>query len=246
MTRVDQKRETTSIIVPIPGEVQEGEALFCYLDEAGNFDFSQNGSDFFIMTCVVTRRPFRAAMDMLHARYDLIENGNLTGYFHASEDRYSVRDKVFSIIEEHINDFEMYSVAVRKRPFRGLIFVEDPSPREVYQSVFERLIELMASSGVLQGDHIIVFTDDIPKSAKRKSDIKGSLKRALKRYLPAGMRYTLVHQRSEGELNLQIADYFCWAVFRSIERGDDNALRRIRKTQRSSLVYDVIDLSSEE
>ena len=33
---------------------------YIFLDEAGNFDFSQNGTRYFVLTSVSTRRPFAA------------------------------------------------------------------------------------------------------------------------------------------------------------------------------------------
>ena len=53
------------------------------------------------MTCVATHRPFNAAKELMSAHYDLLEQGQVSGYFHASEDRQVVRERVFEIIARH-------------------------------------------------------------------------------------------------------------------------------------------------
>jgi len=71
------------------------------LDEGGNLDFSDNGTNYFVLTSISKERPFEAYKEMLELKYDLIESGLDIEYFHASEDRQSVRDRVFGIIRNH-------------------------------------------------------------------------------------------------------------------------------------------------
>ncbi|WP_139652081.1 DUF3800 domain-containing protein [Raoultibacter phocaeensis] len=191
------------------------ESIYLYLDEAGDFNFKPNGTRHFLMTCVIMQRPFRAAADLLHMRYDLIERGELAGCFHASEDRPFVRDLMFRVIRSHISEISAYSLVIDKRHYRY-----DPNPKEVYQQTFQWLIAHVAQSERFsKADRVIAITDDIPNAAK-KGSIKGELKKALKENLPGGLTYTLIHQRSEGDFNLQIADYLCWAQFRLHEKRD--------------------------
>lgn len=192
------------------------DVLYLYFDEAGDFNFKPNGTRHFIMTCVAMRRPFGAAVDLLHKRYDLIEEGAMQGYFHASEDRNAVRAEMFKVIKRHLDGMTAYAVAVEKDLGGGQVAAKD-----VYASVFGWLVGHVVAEEKVEGEGLVVaITDDIPTAA-RKGEIKGRLKRALKESLPEGARFRLIHQRSEGDLNLQIADYFCWSLFRLREKGDD-------------------------
>lgn len=38
--------------------------IFLYIDESGNYDFSNNGTEWFIISGVVLRRPFNAALSL--------------------------------------------------------------------------------------------------------------------------------------------------------------------------------------
>lgn len=205
--------------------------LYLYIDEAGDLNFKGNGTKHFIMTGVVTQRPFGTCIDLMKKHYDLIESEDISGCFHASEDRQHVRESVFETIEKDIHCFTGYSAIADKA-----VFEPGVTPRDVYQSVFGVLISLIAGNEPLQRYHkIIVITDDIPHAAK-KGDIRAGLKSHLKHGLPDRVRYRLIHQRSEGDFNLQIADYFCWARFREVERGDDSYMSRLREVCAMSAV----------
>lgn len=191
-----------------------GTIKYAYLDEAGDLNFKANGSRFFIMTCVFCSRPFNVCHKLLDLRYDLIEQGDLAGYFHASEDRSVVRERVFSVLIEHLDDFKVRSVAIEKS-----LLGPETTPRQMYQLAFNTLF---ATSGEwFENGYNLILTDDLPKAAK-KGDIKGALKGIVKKWSGDTATYRLIHQRSEGDFNLQVADYFCWALYRHEERGDDH------------------------
>ena|SRR5215813_14948743 len=72
--------------------------LCVFLDEAGDFNFSKNGTRFFVLGGLVVERPFKAYPHLLELKYSLIERGIDVEYFHAAEDKQSVRNQVFEII----------------------------------------------------------------------------------------------------------------------------------------------------
>lgn len=195
------------------GDPISSDIKYAYLDEAGDLNFKGNGSRHFIMTCVFCERPFSAAHELLELRHDIIEKGDLSGYFHASEDRNAVRERVFDAIERHIDDFHVRSVTIDKS-----LFGAETTPRDMYQIAFNTMFA--TAGGFLDDGFNLILTDDLPKAAK-KGDVKGTLKGIVKRWSGEGSGYRLIHQRSEGDFNLQIADYFCWALYRMEERGDD-------------------------
>jgi hypothetical protein len=191
-------------------------ALYLCVDESGNFDFSPGGTKFFVMTCVAICRPFPAQHKLLDVRYDQLESGLDLQYFHASEDRQMVRDKVFGAIAEQMSEYRAYSVVIRKN-------TTDPSlraPESLYPLAFEWLMKYILPRRC--GDEvetIVVITDDLPERNKRRAMEKG-VKMALKPLVPAGKRYHLYHHQSRSDINLQIADYFGWAIYRKWENHD--------------------------
>jgi len=51
------------------------DAIYIFLDEGGNFDFSDKGTKFFTLTSVLKRRPFNMYGQLTELRFDLIESG---------------------------------------------------------------------------------------------------------------------------------------------------------------------------
>lgn len=168
------------------------------------------------MTCVIMRRPFVGHADLLALKYDCLESGLPLECFHASEDKQHVRDRVFAVIGASIAQYTAFSVIVRKNR-------TDPalrSPQTLYPRVFESLIRVALPRAVGRGERMVVaVTDAIPVN-QRKRAVEKAVKAAFKRHLPEGISYQLHHHQSRSDLNLQIADYFNWAVFRKHERGD--------------------------
>ena len=193
----------------------EHTALYLYFDEAGDFNFKANGSKSFFMTCVATHRPFDAAIELMSLHYELLEQGQATGYFHASEDRQMVRDRVFEVIARHENDFTAFVYQAKKGLMEDVL-----SPKELYADAFESIVHRIAQSGLLDGASLVVVVTDAIPMAARKGDYRSPLKAALKKHVSKRVPFRLIHQRSEGDYNLQIADYLCWSAFRCFERGD--------------------------
>lgn len=203
--------------------------VFLYLDEAGNFDFSERGSRYYILTCVAMKRPFRHIEPLFAIKYDLIEARRVarhaTNYFefHASEDSQSTRDLVFDCIKSHLSAFDIYCGIFDKRT----IPAEARDPQFLYASMFQWVMGQISLHYAANASHVIVTTDTIPVK-KRSSALRQTLKSSMNDVIvPLGMVYDLYHHSSESDINLQIADYCCWAIQRKWERGDDRSYKLI-------------------
>ena len=192
--------------------------IFLYIDESGNYDFSNNGTEWFIISGVVLRRPFNAALSLLAFKYDCLENGIEVDRFHASEDTDFVRSEVYSRIALHGTNCHAYGAKVRK----SLIPEEMRNPAKIYALAFSWLIrEISRKENLENVAKVIVITDRLSNETKRK-DIEKPLKACMKRHFQErGISYTLLHRRSESDQNLQIADYVCWAIQRHELKGLD-------------------------
>ena len=193
-----------------------GRHLYMYLDESGNLDFGQTGSQYFIMTCAVARRPFLVCDSLRSYRYDLWENGLDIEKFHACEDANDVRKGVYNILAASDNSYRVYSVYVKKSE----VPVSMRTPDIIYAKVFELLIDAIYSKEHLAWvESAIVVTDKLPKDAERRK-----VSRPLKKYMKQKFQnrhipYSLLHHNSASDMNLQVADYFCWAAQRDLTQN---------------------------
>lgn len=190
--------------------------LYIFLDEAGNLDFSPKGTRFFVLGCISKERPFHAYRELNELKYDLVEQGVDIEYFHASEDRQATRDAVFQIIRCHLNGVRYDAVVVEKRKTGTALQAEE----KFYPKMLGYLLRY-----VLEGHDLrryreaIVFTDKLPVARKRNA-IEKAVKETLAEMLPKTASYRIYHHDSKSNFDLQIADYFNWAVYRKWERAD--------------------------
>ena len=184
--------------------------LYIFLDEAGNFEFSPSGTKWFSITSVTMRRPFGGYHEVVDLRYDLIEQGFDIEYFHASEDRQIVRQKVFETIRPVLRNFRIDSVLVEKRKCHPLVQQQS----RFYPEMFEHLLKyIVRGYAVEELDGVIVFTDTLPVKRKRRASEK-AVKTRLASLLPIDTNYALYYHRSASSIGLHIADYCNWATYR--------------------------------
>lgn len=203
--------------------------VYLFLDEAGNFDFTQKGTRFFVLTSVSVCRPFLVHVPLDNYKHDCLEIGLDTEYFHCSEDNPKVRNRVFDLIADHLEDIKIDSLIIEK-PKTGPALRED---RRFYPEMLGYLLKFVLPKEVAKGaEEVIVITDTIPVQSKRQA-IEKAIHQSLTKMLPEGMHYRILHHASRSHYGLQVADYCCWAVFRKWQKGDPTYYDRIRAAIRS-------------
>ncbi|MBI5872647.1 MAG: DUF3800 domain-containing protein [Candidatus Omnitrophica bacterium] len=205
------------------------EALYIFLDEGGNLDFSDTGTKYFTLTALSKIRPFEAYKHLNELKYNLVEQGIEIEYFRASEDRQSVRDSVFNIIDRHLDQTRIDSLIVEKRKTGPSLRGEE----RFYPDMLGYLLLYVINGYDLRlFEKIIVFTDSIPILRKRKA-IEKTIKKVLAHKLPAGRVYYIFHHASKSNYDLQIVDYCNWAVYRKWERQDLRSYETIERVVES-------------
>lgn len=193
--------------------------LYIFLDEGGNFDFSINGTKYFVLTSISKTRPFEAYKEMTELKYDLIESGLDMEYFHASEDRQAVRDEVFEIVKKHLEGIRIDSLIIEKRKTGKSLQVEE----KFYPEMMGYLIKYVLNGiNLTEIKEVLIFTDSIPNKRKREA-IEKAIKKVLKRVLPDTLNYKIFHHASKSNFDLQIIDYCNWAVYRKWESNDSRS-----------------------
>lgn len=94
-----------------------------------------------------------------------------------------------------------------------------PQERVFYPNVLGTLLALIVERTPFAAGEIIVVTDRLPIQKRRKA-VEGAIKETLARILPSEVRYRLIHHDSKSNFDLQIADYFNWAIYRRWSRDD--------------------------
>jgi len=208
---------------------------YVFLDEGGNFDFSTKGTSFFTITAITLTAPavFDHAFSSL--KYEFIKGGLDIEYFHASEDKQAVRDRVFKVISDNMSGRSINSIIVEKAKTMPSLHEEV----RFYPKIMGYLLQYMLRD-LGNYDGLVVITDRLPVKKRRRAiekAINTSLSVMMK---PVGKPYKIMHHSSKSSFCLQVADYCNWAIFRKWERGDFRSYNLIRQHIRSE--FDVFSV----
>jgi hypothetical protein len=198
--------------------------LYIFLDEAGNLDFSANGTKYFLLGALTKERPFNAYKELTELKYDLVELGTELEYFHASENAQPVRNRVFEVIRRNLGGVRIDALVVEKRKTGPAMQIEET----FYPRMLGYLLKYILNQHDLRlFKEVIVFTDAIPIRRKRGT-IEKIIKMTLASQLPPSACYRLIHHESKSNLDLQIADYCTWAIYRKWNSGDARSYQHIQ------------------
>ena len=204
---------------------------YIFLDESGNFDFGDSGTRYLVLTSVGIFRPSPMWGRLDDYKYHCIETGTDIEYFHCYKDRGPVRDAVFTLIAEHLDNMRICCV-VNKKERTAHEMQED---KRLYPWMLGYLLRHALSEELNAGaEEIIVITDTIPVNRRRKA-VEKSIKQAVARKQLPRVTYRILHHRSRSHYGLQIADYCSWAIFRKWEREDSTWYDRIKPAIRREL-----------
>lgn len=199
------------------------DCLYIFLDEGGNVDFSPTGTRLFTLTSITMNRPFSIRDAWDDAKHDYLEFGLDTEFFHCVKDNRYIRDRVFNIIRDHLDQLRIDSLIIDKAK-------TDPTLRDDSRFYPEMLGHLLISvckrEDLSRYREVIVVTDRIPYRRKRKTVEKG-IKHRLKVMLPAGEKFRVLHHSSRSHYGLQVADYCNWAIYRKWQTGETAYYDRI-------------------
>ena len=195
--------------------------LFVFIDESGNFDFSNKGTRHFVLGAVVTTEPAVSAGQLIRLRYQLLTDGLDQKYFHASEDRQFVRDKVFEVVAQ-LSQIRFCAASTDKSELGE----HQQSASVLYSiaggSLIARVMEICLELG--KPELVLIF-DKALRASEEKALLK-AIKPALKL---AGIRYKVYFQNVKFDSNGQIADYVAWANYVALERKEFRPLQALNK-----------------
>lgn len=198
----------------------EGNKLYIFIDESGNFDFSRGpgASHWFVLSAFSTTDPTEGVAELIRVRHEAIEHGLDIERFHATEDRQWIRDRVFPILGG-LTHSRIDSVAVEKPKLHPSL----REPRDFYPRMLEYVLRYVFHPyGVNIGrfSHVTVMLSRFKPPKGQKHGLESGIKSYLKGQLP-GIPYSLSFHQDMSHPYLQFADYASWAIFVARERGEE-------------------------
>ncbi len=179
-------------------------SAYIFLDESGNLDFSEKGTQYFALTTVSLRRPFTVYEALDSYKHDCIEYGLTTEYFHCANDNNHVRRKVFDIIGGHLDAMRISALIVDKQRVEPRL----REPALFYSEMVARILE-PAMLGELGSDgEVIAIIDTMPFTQGRRT-AETRIRTALEQMLPSSADWRVLYHQSRSHYGLQIADYCC-------------------------------------
>ena len=191
-------------------------SLYVFIDESGNFDFSDKGTHHFVLTAVVTENPFDLADHFNRLKYELLFDGIFEPAvsFHASEDTQRMRDRVFGFMRSY-EGMRIYAVIISKKKW---LAARQAYSKQIYGFASRQLIEMIIKDARHSGYSRILVLMGAVLPHKQREDILKTLKSLIKPIF--GGRFAVCFVRSASDLNCQIADYCSWAIYVKYERNE--------------------------
>ena len=202
--------------------------LYVFVDESGNFDFSDSGTKHLVLSAVICHKPLKSSSNLLKLKYLRLALGFNTPGFHASQDRPNTRHQVLSTISRD-KSLRAFTLVLDKRCHPRVA----PSPSRIYHA-FGIALATNLKAEVRRKKVILIF--DKALKAKEEASLFASLKSELASFEG---EYLIYFQNVSKDLNAQIADYVAWANFVAFERGNRNWLNYLPPGLNKSRVLDI-------
>lgn len=197
---------------------------YVFADEAGDFAFVRNNraSRYFIL-CTITVGDCALGEKLLRLRKDLVWEGLPVGdYFHATEDKQIVRDRVFALLEGE--DLTVEATILEKSKAQRHI---RSSEARFYQHAW--YYHFYGAHQKILGDATEMLVTAASLGTKKgRASFEGGIKDVVNQFYGRRVTWKTDHCPSAADPCLQAADYCTWAIQRKWERGDTWAYDIIR------------------
>ena len=199
--------------------------LYVFIDVSGNYDFSVKGTKYLVLTSLICTDVNFGILELHALKHNIIDNGINLEYFHASEDKQIVRDRVFDIISG-LGHIRIDSLIIDKS--RTVLSLR-PLNR-FYPTMVENLLKYPFNPrevNVSHFDKVFIFVDRESSRTKERDALTKALKLSLVQHL-ANTPYVICMHSSISHTYLQIVDYCCWAIYVKNERAELRPYNKIK------------------
>ena len=195
-----------------PARYFSSNSHFLFIDESGDFDFAETGTDHFVMAGVLTSDPLASALPLQALRYRLLEEGINLSSFHAAPDLQKVRNSVIEEIST-LSELNAHVVFGKKDQLQPSLH----NRQDLHFEFTAALMKFHLDSGHVQDSNQLVVVIDQSLTARGQAAFNMSIKPIIKQYQK---HFQIFFQSMTTDYNGQIADYVAWAKFKQLERGE--------------------------
>jgi len=182
-----------------------------FLDEAGNFDFTEKGTPFLMVCAILLDISAIRSGELSCLRYELNAQGHDIESFHASANTPFVRGAFMRRLAASGAGSQVFAIVLDKSTCT--------KPPEDLSQVYVNLFKLVLSLSQPASGDCPVYADRVPLQRSRKAIMKA---------VRQGAGHRTVHfHSSASSLELQIADYCTWAVWRQIVSQDTRPIEAL-------------------
>lgn len=193
---------------------------FVFIDESGNFDFTGKGSDHFVVSAFITTDPLECGKLLHSLTYDFLAR-DLSDQipFHASENSRGTRRRVVATLcpSEHICSVQTIYAD------KHLAHPDHHQPEVFYSHIGGAMGKLLVERLSATIAPIVMLIDSLLTSKQQRAFLK-AVKPILNQF---GVPYVITFRPVKHDVNGQIADYYAWSTFRSLEYEDDSWLKQL-------------------
>jgi hypothetical protein len=188
---------------------------FLFADEAGDFAFSPGPrTSRYYIVCTVVMKDCHAGTGLLELRRKLAwDKQPIRDYFHAAEDRQSVRDHVFSYLQGL--DFSIQATIMEKSKALPRI---RPTEERLYKYGWHYHFKFSADKYLELCDELQITVASIG-TKKKRTEFEDAVRDVVAQKV-ARKRWKASFWPCQTDPCLQIADYCTWAIQRKWERQD--------------------------
>ncbi|MCH7575843.1 MAG: DUF3800 domain-containing protein [Candidatus Marinimicrobia bacterium] len=212
-----------------------GKSKFIFFDEAGDMSFSPKASRHIVVIALHINEQSEELMthywNLKHTLYahpptDLeVRRRFQNKRFHASEDPQEVRNAFFSLITKFLPIIRVRALILDKNliedKHRNDQWLADNLYFYIYKSIGERSNWLSANGNTQ------LLLDSTEDGRIKDGAIRGI--RKAEKIVGLGTRANILHVSSYQHPFLQVADYFCWAIYKKYENSDERSYGKIEK-----------------
>ncbi len=144
---------------------------------------------------------------------------------HAAEDPQSVRDIVFDLIIGNLGRMQVRAIIIDKDDVETKHRKEEWLYENLYFYLYRSILD--RSGWTSTGDNVQLLIDLTEDKRMKKATFRGV--RNAEALVAAPLRSTVHHVSSFHHPFLQLADYFCWAIYRKYEKEDIRSYELIKE-----------------
>ncbi len=205
---------------------------FIFADEAGDFNFSRgpHASRYFIV-CTVAMSTCDIARELLEVRREMAwRRMPVKDYFHAAEDKQSVRDIVFKVLRKH--EFRIYATIMEKSKAQPQV---RSSNERFYKYGWLYLLKYGTRAAITSTSELLVTAASVG-TKKKQVEFTNAVNDVMQQVVTRAQWATHFCPCSTDPC-LQVADYCTWAIQRKWEKSDARSYDLIK--DRISYEYDL-------